>query len=307
MSHTSTAEAAAAPRSRYVTTADGLPLAVHERGDPAAPTVLCVHGYPDNSSVWDGVAARLADRYHVVAYDVRGAGASPAPRLRSGYALDRLADDMARVARAASPGGPVHLLAHDWGSLAAWHAVTDERHAPAFASYTSVSGPCLDHAALWLRSRLRPSPRDLLAFADQAVRSGYIGFFHLPVLPELAWLTGAGGAVLGALDRIGRPRSAAPPRRTLRDHLNGLDLYRENFRARLRAPSERRTAVPVQVLIPADEVFMTEGLQTASERWTEDFRAVPVQGGHWVPRSRPDAVAERVHAFVRELGAAGAR
>ncbi|WP_017594735.1 alpha/beta fold hydrolase [Nocardiopsis potens] len=307
MSHTSAADAAA-PRLRYAATADGLRLAVREHGDPAAPTLLCVHGFPDDSSVWDGVAARLADRYHVVAYDVRGAGASTAPRHRSGYALDRLADDMARVARTASPDGPVHLLAHDWGSIAAWHAVTDERHAPAFASYTSISGPCLDHAALWLRSRLRPSPRALRAFADQAVRSGYIAFFHLPVLPELAWLTGIGGAVLGALDRIGRPPAGSPPpRRALRDHINGLGLYRENFRPRLRAPAERRTAVPVQVLLPADEVFMTEGAQTAAARWTEDFRAVPVEGGHWMPRSRPGAVAERVHAFVRGLGAAGPR
>ncbi|MFC7744365.1 alpha/beta fold hydrolase [Nocardiopsis composta] len=289
-----------------MTTADGLPLAVHERGDPAAPTVLCVHGYPDNSSVWDGVAARLADRYHVVAYDVRGAGASPLPGCAPATRWT---------------GWPT-----TWPG---WPAPPPRRAgAPARARLGVARGLARGHrraarpGVRLLHLGLRPLPgprravaplpaaalpRDLLAFADQAVRSGYIGFFHLPVLPELAWLTGAGGAVLGALDRIGRPRSAAPPRRTLRDHLNGLDLYRENFRARLRAPSERRTAVPVQVLIPADEVFMTEGLQTASERWTEDFRAVPVQGGHWVPRSRPDAVAERVHAFVRELGAAGAR
>ncbi|WP_241483030.1 SDR family oxidoreductase [Nocardiopsis halophila] len=283
-----------------VPTADGLALAARAYGDPAAPTVLCVHGYPDDSSVWDGVVARLAADHHVVVYDVRGAGASPAPRERSGYALDRLADDTARVARAAGGGRPVHLLAHDWGSLAAWHTVTDERHAPLFASYTSVSGPCLDHAAHWMRSRLRPSPRALADLADEALRSSYIGFFHLPWVPELAWLSGVGGAALRALERFG-PSDGRPPRdrRLLRNHLNGLELYRVNMRDRLLRPRRRHTGVPVQVLAPTHELFMAESLVLSAGEWAEDFRFHRVAGGHWIPRTRPGVVAGRVRELVR--------
>ncbi|MFC7612955.1 alpha/beta fold hydrolase [Actinokineospora soli] len=68
----------AAVRARTVRSGD-VELAVFEQGDPAAPTVLLVHGYPDTHRMWDGVAARLAEDYHVVRYDVRGAGASSAP------------------------------------------------------------------------------------------------------------------------------------------------------------------------------------------------------------------------------------
>ena len=41
---------------------DGLRLLVKEQGDSGRPTVLLVHGYPDNSSVWDGMAELLAER-----------------------------------------------------------------------------------------------------------------------------------------------------------------------------------------------------------------------------------------------------
>src|SRR5882757_6338544 len=89
---------------------DGVELAVYATGDPSRTTVIAVHGYPDNHTVWDGVVDELAGRYHVATYDVRGAGRSGAPATREGYLLDQLADDLADVADAVSPGRPVHLV-----------------------------------------------------------------------------------------------------------------------------------------------------------------------------------------------------
>lgn len=63
----------------WVTASDGVRLAVYAQGDPEKPTVLAVHGYPDDHTVWDDVLAALVERYQVVSYDVRGAGSS-APR-----------------------------------------------------------------------------------------------------------------------------------------------------------------------------------------------------------------------------------
>ncbi|MDS1271785.1 SDR family oxidoreductase [Lipingzhangella sp. LS1_29] len=278
-----------------VHTADGLRLAVYSHGTPTAPTVLCVHGYPDNSAVWDHVLPHLRENYHVVTYDVRGAGRSPAPKDRSGYRLDRLADDLARVAAAVSPHQPVHLLAHDWGAIQAWHAITDDTHAPHFASLTSISGPCLDHAAHWMRS-------GALRGARQAVRSSYIGFFQTPMLPELSWLSGAGGLVLAGLDRITEPRRhRRRTHRELRDHLNGLNLYRENMGQRMARPGQRHTDHPVQVLAPTREIFMTEGTQASAAHWAPNFRFHRVDGAHWLPRSRPDVVARRVDELIREV------
>ena len=44
-----------------VTASDGITLAVHAYTeiDPQRPTVLAIHGYPDNHHLWDGVAGQL--------------------------------------------------------------------------------------------------------------------------------------------------------------------------------------------------------------------------------------------------------
>src|SRR5262249_25544993 len=74
-------------------------LGVRTWGDAAAPrgAIVLVHGFPDNSLVWEPIAQRLAKRFYVVAYDVRGAGTSTAPAHDRDYALDHLSDDLAAV------------------------------------------------------------------------------------------------------------------------------------------------------------------------------------------------------------------
>ena len=42
---------------RYVTTTDGQRLAVYTHGVPDRPTLLLVHGYPDNATVWNALDA----------------------------------------------------------------------------------------------------------------------------------------------------------------------------------------------------------------------------------------------------------
>src|SRR5918996_6280533 len=143
-------------------------LAVRENGDLAGPTIVLVHGFPDTGAMWDGVVDELAGRFRVITYDLRGFGDSTGPRGRAAYAIPRLVEDLVAVLDAVSPGRPVHLVGHDWGSIFSWDAVTDPALRDRFASYTSISGPPLDHAGHWLRARLRrPTPRALAQILRQ--------------------------------------------------------------------------------------------------------------------------------------------
>ena len=145
-------------RERWVRTG-GVELCVAELGDDRQPTVVLVHGYPDTKEVWSEVAARLADRFHVVLYDVRGHGRSTAPRpLRGGFTLEKLTDDFLAVADAVSPDRPVHLVGHDWGSVQSWEFVTVARTEGRIASFTSMSGPSLDHFGHWIKQRTSRGP-----------------------------------------------------------------------------------------------------------------------------------------------------
>ncbi|MFC4002167.1 SDR family oxidoreductase [Prauserella oleivorans] len=276
--------------TRWVTVDDGVRLSVSITGPGDAPTLVCVHGYPDNSSLWDGVVAELSGRFRVVTYDVRGAGASDKPTDPAAYRLDRLAADLAAVAEDVSPGRPVHLLAHDWGSIQSWHAVTGEWLRGRVASFTSISGPCLDHAAHWFRSGLR-SPRRWRAVLRQALHSTYIGFFQLPRLPELAWRTGVAARVV----RRTEPHEPAP---VISDAVHGLNLYRANMPSRLGEPAARYADVPVQVLAPIGDPFVTAPLQTEIARWVPDLRVRRIAGGHWVVREAPARIARAAAELV---------
>ena len=55
---------------------EGLNVRYAELGDPAKPTVLLLHGVPENLQAWYAVAPLLADKYHVLALDWPGFGGS---------------------------------------------------------------------------------------------------------------------------------------------------------------------------------------------------------------------------------------
>jgi NAD(P)-dependent dehydrogenase (short-subunit alcohol dehydrogenase family)/pimeloyl-ACP methyl ester carboxylesterase len=292
---------------KTVTASDGVTLAVHRYGeiDRQRPTILAIHGWPDNHHVWDGVAAQLADRYNFVAYDVRGAGESSCPATRSGYRFDQLVSDTGTVIDELAVG-KVHLLAHDWGSIATWAAITDDAFMDKVASFTSISGPHLRYAGRFLRSAR--SPRALADVVKQLLGSSYIGFFLCPGLPELSFRSGLGVKVFGALERIGqsstRGRRHVPPR-SIGDYVNGFALYRENMPAPMVSPGSRlpRTTVAVQVLVPRKDIFVTPALQRFTGSIPQGSRVVSIEGGHWVVTSRPDVIARLTAEWVDRVTA----
>lgn len=265
--------------------------------------VLLIHGYPDNAAVWAGVISQLGTRYRLVSYDVRGAGASGKPPEQAAYRLERLQEDFVAVLDATTGDRPVHLLAHDWGSIQAWHFTTQPQLASRVASFTSVSGPSLDHAGRWLAAGLRSHHRDeLIPVLRQLVHSYYVAGFKVPRLPELLWRS-------GALDRAVRVRIAGDPRAghvtpylgSTEDALRGLNLYRANIGRRpVRVPG--RCTVPVQVLAPDRDRFVTVAFQTqAPAPYVAELRTRIIPGGHWIIAERPEVIADHAADFVDDV------
>ncbi|WP_458078829.1 SDR family oxidoreductase [Streptomyces sp. EMB26] len=303
-------------RQRWVRTG-GVELCVAELGDPERPAVVLVHGYPDSKEVWSRVAPRLAERFHVVAYDVRGHGGSTAPRpLRGGFTLEKLTDDFLAVAEAVSPHRPVHLVGHDWGSVQGWEFVTAPRARERILSFTSVSGPSLDHFGHWIKSRVsRPTPRRAGHLLGQGVRSWYVYALHTPVLPELVWRGPLGRYWPRLLERMERaPGDDYPTASLPSDAAHGAWLYRDNVRSRLGDPRPDAYAhVPVQLVTPLGDRFLSPRLHDGLEQWAPRLTRRTLSSGHWVPRSRPDQLATWIADFVtsvedgRPEGRAGGR
>jgi pimeloyl-ACP methyl ester carboxylesterase len=74
-------------------TVDGHELFYREAGDPAAPTLVLLHGFPASSFMYRELIGELADRYHLVAPDHLGFGHSAAPSTSEfDYSFDALAE-----------------------------------------------------------------------------------------------------------------------------------------------------------------------------------------------------------------------
>ena len=91
--------------------AGGIPLQVAEAGPESAPAILFLHGATLSSSSWmQQFESQLADRFHLVAFDLRGHGNSGKPWDADSYSDSKLwADDVAAVIEATGLDKPVFV------------------------------------------------------------------------------------------------------------------------------------------------------------------------------------------------------
>lgn len=268
-------------------------------GNPDSPPLVLVHGYPDNHRVWDKVVKVLAPDFFLIRYDVRGAGLSDKPMRTREYGLDRLSDDLEAVVDELIPGQKFHLAAHDWGSIQSWESVTAGPLKQRILSYTSISGPCLDHVGFWLREEgLNFARGGTMKVVRQLASSWYVFLFQIPVVPEIIWQLG--------LDRIWpkmlRAREdihdAEFSEFQKNDGRFGVKLYRANFLPRLLKPSIRRADCPVQLIIPKRDRYVRGQLFGQLTQWTGKLTRQELDAPHWAPLTAPEMVAGTIRNFA---------
>jgi len=259
---------------------DGLTFDVRDHGPADGRVVVALHGFPQTSRSWDGVASHLAAAgCRVLAPDQRGYSPRARPGKVSAYALPALVGDVLALAEAAGVER-FDVLGHDWGGAVAWALASE--HPDRVRTLTVAS---------------TPHPRALVAamLHGQALRSWYMGAFQLPVLPEL--VLGSPGLVGPLLARMGTP-DPAQVQALLADRATAralLNWYRAAWR-----PLLGRTARPFpRVRVPTTYVWGAG--DPALGRWAAehtglcveaDYRFVPMEDvGHWIPDERPAELA----------------
>lgn len=293
-----------APRERFVRSGD-IDIAVYEEGNPNGETIILVHGWPDTHELWRGLAPLLADRFHVVSYDTRGHGKTTNPKRTADFKISELAKDFFAVADAVSPNQPVHAVGHDWGGVTVWEAICEPGAERRIASFTSVSGPNIDHLARWMRDRLsRPTPRNVAQPLSQLLHYTYMLFFATPVLPGIALKLGASKKVWKAFLRRqeGTPSGQVHLADTFReDIVRGLRIYRANSLSALSGPRERYTEVPVQLIVNTRDVAVRPASFDDTALWTRRLWRRDIPAGHWSPFSHPRTLADAVTELIDAL------
>jgi epoxide hydrolase 4 len=98
--------------------ANGIDLHIAQTG--SGPPVIFLHGFPEHWRAFAPMMEKLADAFLCIAPDQRGNNLSDRPPGTCAYTTDTLADDIAGLVAALNLER-VHLVAHDWGGLVAWH------------------------------------------------------------------------------------------------------------------------------------------------------------------------------------------
>lgn len=287
----------------FVDSADGARIAVYEEGNPDGPTVVLVHGFPDSHVLWDGVVPLLAERFRILRYDNRGVGMSSVPKPVSAYSMDRFADDFAAVTAELSPGGPVHVLAHDWGSVGLWHYLKRPGAGDRVATFTSVSGPSQDQLVDYIFTGLRAPwrPRTFARAISQALRFTYMLLFSIPVLaPLFLRLTLSVPALRrNAVDNI-PVEQIHHSDKLARDAAQSVKTYPANY---FRSFTGRKEGVavidvPVQLIVNTEDKYVRPYGYDHTPRFVPRLWRRDIRAGHFSPMSHPQVMAAAVHDFA---------
>ncbi|HYU20990.1 MAG TPA: alpha/beta hydrolase [Chloroflexota bacterium] len=277
--------------------ANGLRFHYVEAG--SGPLVLLLHGFPEFWYAWRRQIPALAQRFRVVAPDLRGYNLTDKPP--RGYGMDVLVRDVLGLLDGLGAERAA-IVGHDWGGAIAWAAAT--WHPNRVERLAILNAP---HPAAYLRE-LRHGPR-------QWLKGWYILFFQLPDIPEWA---------LGRRDcqAIGRAlrNSAVDPEAFSADDLaayrqamcrpGALRASLAYYRALGRDPTPRvirrrlRTIpVPTLVIWGKQDVALVPELAEGLEEWVSDLclQRVP-DAGHWVQHERPELVNQLLLEFLSEGG-----
>jgi pimeloyl-ACP methyl ester carboxylesterase len=92
---------------------DGVKIYYEEWG--SGPAVLLSHGYSASARMWQGQLEALSDRYHLIAFDMRGHDRSDSPDDPARYSHELTIGDMSAVLEQCAASG------HQWIVVGRFH------------------------------------------------------------------------------------------------------------------------------------------------------------------------------------------
>ena len=280
---------------------NGIDMAVWHEGEPGAPLVVMLHGFPELGWSWRHQVRALAEAgFYAVAPDQRGYGATS----RQGpYDLATLSRDVAELITGLGYQDAI-VVGHDWGAAVAWE----------------VAGRHRERVRALVTSNAPPASvlgRELVRNFAQLRRSSYMFFFQIPLLPEWMLSRNDASEIARALVGGSRNRSAfsAEDLAVYQDAFSdraavaaALGWYRAALRRPDRAVLNRPEPITAATLVlwGADDPFLGKEL-VAPERLASVMApgntpsVVWLEGcGHFVQNEAPDAYNDALVGWLRE-------
>jgi haloacetate dehalogenase len=263
-----------------------------------APALLLLHGYPQTLAIWHKVAPRLAERFNVVATDLRGYGDSakpPSSPTHEAYSKREMARDQVEVMRALGHerfflcghdrGARVaHRLAVDHGAQVAKVALLDI--APTLAMYEQTTEAFARAYWHWFFLILPAHVPERMIGADPKVflRAKMGESLARNVFAAEAWAEYERCFTSGMIHASCEDYRAAAT----------LDLVHD----RADRDAGRRIACPLLALW-GDNGIIGRCFKPLDEwrRVADDVRGHGVPSGHYLPEEVPDILVQELESF----------
>jgi pimeloyl-ACP methyl ester carboxylesterase len=259
------------------------------QGDP----VVLLHGWPQTWYEWRKIMPALAERYTVIAPDMRGLGDSSKPV--GGYDKRTVADDIYKLVRRLG-FERIFLVGHDWGGPVAYaYAVAHPADVRKLVILdVGIPGAGLDQA---------------LAFR----KSGsiwHIQFHYVRDLPE-ALVTGRERTYLSWFYRVAAYDPSAIPREAIDEYVRcysaagglraGFEYYRAIFTDAEHNAENAKTRLKMPVLALGGERGFGEMALRSMQMLAEDVRGGVIERcGHWIPEERPEYLLDQLVKFFAD-------
>lgn len=256
--------------------------------------MLMLHGFPEFWYSWRHQIPEFARDYKVVALNLRGYNDSDKPKDVSAYQISELVNDIKGVIQGLGDESCI-LVGHDWGGMIAWY-VADTY--PQLVDQLIVMN--IPHPAKFTEA-LRSNPQQLL-------RSWYIFFFQIPLLPELLFQWDdyrliASSFIDMAIDKrafseadLNAYKDAAAKRGAMTAMLN---YYRNVFQGIFKQHRWDVLPIPTLLIWGENDTALGKELTYNTKDYVPDLqiRYIP-NCSHWVQQEQPQLVNQYMREFL---------
>lgn len=280
----------------------GVELDVATAGDPAAPAIVLLHGFPESHRTWRHQIPELAKTHFVIAPDQRGFARSSKPEGAENYTPDKTVGDLIALADHFGKERFV-LIGHDWGGAIAWMAAL--QHPNRIERLIIVNAP---HPFVFQKS--------LFDDMEQRAASQYIRLFRNTGLEAQLEAMGLGTFFDTTFARHADPALLAPERDAYLDEWGQpgamtamLNWYRASA---IVVPGMDETPerpafldgpfpplqMPVLVIWGMGDKALLPVQLEGLDQLVPDLKVVQVDAGHFVPWENPGAVNAAIRDWI---------
>ena len=257
------------------------------------PLMLMLHGFPEFWYSWRKQIPEFAQDHKVVALDLRGYNDSDKPAAKEAYVMTEFVADVKGVIEGLGYDRCT-LVGHDWGGAIAWNF--------AYAYPNLVEKLIilnLPHPAKFAQGLLTP---------QQLLRSSYIFFFQIPVLPEVliqlsdykaletAFLGMAVNKNAFTQEDIDAYKDAFAKRGVVTAALN---YYRNVTQQGLTQKDWSILDVPTLMIWGENDTALGKELTYNTDQYVRDFQLKYISNcSHWVQQEKPELVNQYIREFI---------